>query len=411
LSTWNVWRGFLPEISSIHVPIHHFSGGRSVRVSVLQENLAKGLSIVGRAVASRSTLPVLNNILLETDNSQLKLSAMNMEIAINCWVGAMIEDEGQITVPARLLSDFVNSLPNDRIDMELQTRTQTLHLHCAHYEANIKGIDATEFPIIPTYQASMGEPSVEVEPAKLRNMIDQVAFAASKDDSRPTFTGVYTHLDGDRLTMAATDGFRLAVRSTVLEEPSPASIGVIIPARALSELSRIISAVDLGQDDGVEVVFTEARNQVMFHLPGVDLVSQLIEANFPDYKKIIPTSYNTRAILDTGEFLNAMKVAYLFARDSAGSVRVTMQPGEVGKVVLTATSAELGDNVSEIDAMIEGEEITATFNAKYMIEVLSVIDTAQVAFEVISATRPGVFRPVGAGEEEYVHVIMPMNPR
>jgi DNA polymerase-3 subunit beta len=382
-----------------------------VRVSVLQENLAKGLSIVGRAVASRSTLPVLNNILIETDNSQLKLSAMDMEIAINCWVGAMIEDEGQITVPARLLGDFVNSLPNDRIDMELQTRTQTLHLHCAHYEANIKGIDATEFPIIPTYQGDMDSPSTEVEPVKLRTMIDQVAFAASKDDSRPTFTGVFTKLEGDRLTMAATDGFRLAVRSTILEEPSPTSIGVIIPARALSELSRIISAVDLGQDDGVEVVFTEARNQVMFHLPGVDLVSQLIEANFPDYKKIIPNSYNTRAILDTSEFLNAMKVAYLFARDSAGSVKVSMEPGESGKVVLTATSAELGDNVSEIDAMIEGEAMSATFNAKYMIDVLSVIHTPQVAFEAISATRPGVFRPVGTGEEEYVHVIMPMSPR
>jgi len=382
-----------------------------VRVSVLQENLAKGLSIVGRAVASRSTLPVLNNILIETDNSQLKLSAMDMEIAINCWVGAMIEDEGQITVPARLLSDFVNSLPNDRIDMELQTRTQTLHLHCARYEANIKGIDATEFPIIPTYQGDLDAPSVEVEPGKLRSMIDQVAFAASKDDSRPTFTGVFTRLDGDRLTMAATDGFRLAVRSTILEEPVSAALGVIIPARALSELSRIISAVDMGQEDGVEVIFTEARNQVMFHLPGVDLVSQLIEANFPDYKKIIPNSYNTRAILDTGEFLNAMKVAYLFARDSAGSVKVQMEPGDPGKVVLIATSAELGDNVSEINAMIEGEAITATFNAKYMIEVLSVIDTPQVAFEAISATRPGVFRPVGAGEEEYVHVIMPMSPR
>jgi DNA polymerase-3 subunit beta len=382
-----------------------------VRVSVLQENLAKGLSIVGRAVASRSTLPVLNNILIETDHSQLKLSAMDMEIAINCWVGAMIEDEGQITVPARLLSDFVNSLPNDRIDMELQTRTQTLHLHCARYEANIKGIDATEFPIIPTYQGDLDAPSVEVEPGKLRSMIDQVAFAASKDDSRPTFTGVFTRLEGDRLTMAATDGFRLAVRSTILEEPVAATLGVIIPARALSELSRIISAVDLGQEDGVEVIFTEARNQVMFHLPGVDLVSQLIEANFPDYKKIIPNSYNTRAILDTGEFLNAMKVAYLFARDSAGSVKVQMEPGDPGKVVLIATSAELGDNVSEINAMIEGEAITATFNAKYMIEVLSVIDTPQVAFEAISATRPGVFRPVGAGEEEYVHVIMPMSPR
>ena len=383
-----------------------------MRVSVLQENLAKGLSIVGRAVASRSTLPVLNNILLETDNSQLKLSAMDMEIAINCWVGAMIEDEGQITVPARLLSDFVNSLPNDRIDMELQTRTQTLHLRCSHYEANIKGIDASEFPIIPSYQGDLDAPSVEVAPGKLRSMIDQVAFAASKDDSRPTFTGVYTHLEGDRLTMAATDGFRLAVRSAILEEPAAASLGVIIPARALSELSRIISAVDLGQEDGVEVIFTEARNQVMFHLPGVDLVSQLIEANFPDYKKIIPNSYNTRALLDTNEFLNAMKVAYLFARDSAGSVKVAFEPGETGKVILSATSAELGDNVSEIDAMIEGESMTATFNAKYMIDVLGVIDTPQVAFEAISATRPGVFRPVGgSAEDEYVHVIMPMSPR
>ncbi len=382
-----------------------------MRVSVLQENLAKGLSIVGRAVASRSTLPVLNNILIETDNSQLKLSAMDMEIAINCWVGAMIEDEGQITVPARLLSDFVNSLPNDRIDMELQTRTQTLHLSCSHYEANIKGIDAAEFPIIPTYQGDMETPSIEVEPGKLRTMIEQVAFAASKDDSRPTFTGVFTKLDGDKVTLAATDGFRLAVRSTILEESGSSALGVIIPARALSELGRIISAVDLGPDDGVEMIFTEARNQVMFHLPGVDLVSQLIEANFPDYRKIIPSSYNTRAILDANEFLKAMKVAYLFARDAAGSVKVSVEPGEPGKVIITATSSELGNNESEITAMVEGEALSATFNAKYMIEVLSVIDTPQVAFEVISATRPGVFRPVGAGEEEYVHVIMPMNPR
>ncbi len=383
-----------------------------MRVSVLQENLAKGLSIVGRAVASRSTLPVLNNILLETEHSQLKLSAMDMEIAINCWVGAMIEDEGQITVPARLLSDFVNSLPKDRIDMELQTRTQTLHLRCAHYEANIKGIDANEFPIIPTYQGDLDAPSVEVEPSRLRRMIDQVAFAASKDDSRPTFTGVFTHLQGDRLTMVATDGFRLAVRSTILEEPAAAVLGVIIPARALSELSRIINAVDLSDEDGVELIFTEARNQIMFHLPGVDLVSQLIEANFPDYKKIIPSSYNTRAVLDTAEFLNAMKVAYLFARDSAGSVKVSLEPGEPGKVILTATSAELGDNVSEIDALIEGDAMNATFNAKYMIDVLSVIETPQVAFEAVSATRPGVFRPVGGSpEDEYVHVIMPMSPR
>ncbi len=382
-----------------------------MRVSVLQENMAKGLSIVGRAVATRSTLPVLSNILIETDNSQLKLSAMNMEIGINCWIGAMIEEEGQTTVQARLLSDFVNSLPTDRIDMELQVRTQTLHLHCTRFEANIKGIDASEFPIIPTHRRDTGMPTAEVPPAKLRRMIEQVAFAAATDESRPTLTGVYTRFDGDRLTLVATDGFRLAVRSAILEEPAPMSVGVIIPARALTELSRIIGAVELGEEDGIDVNVTEARNQVMFHMPGVDLVSQLIEANFPDYNKIVPNSYNTRAVVNTAEFLKAMKVTYLFARDSANIVRLNITPGDPGQIVLTATSAELGDNEAVIEAVIEGDAMEAAFNAKFMIDVLSVIDTPDVIFEAVSATRPGVFRPVGTGEDEYTHVIMPMSPK
>lgn len=382
-----------------------------MRISVLQENLAKGLSIVGRAVATRSTLPVLGNILLETDQSQLKLSAMNMEIGINCWVGAMIEEEGAITVPARLLSDFVNSLPKERIDMELQVRTQTLHLRCSRYEANIKGIDASEFPIIPTHRRETTIPAVELPPAKLRRMIDQVAFAAATDESRPTLTGVYTRFDGDRLKLVATDGFRLAVRATVLAEPAMASVGVIVPARALTELSRIIGSVELGEDDGVQVTVTEARNQVMFHLPGVDLVSQLIEANFPDYNKIVPSSYNTRAVVDTAEFLKAVRLSYLFARDSANIVRFNVVPGDPGKLVLTASSAEMGDNEAVVDALVEGEPLQAAFNAKFMIDVLQVVDTPQVLFELISAARPGVFRPVGAGEEEYVHVIMPMSPK
>ncbi|RME82499.1 MAG: DNA polymerase III subunit beta [Caldilineae bacterium] len=382
-----------------------------MRVSVLQENLAKGLSIVGRAVATRSTLPVLSNILLETDNAQLKLAAMNMEIGINCWIGAMIDEEGQITVPARLLSDFVNSLPKERIDMELQIRTQTLHLRCAHYEANIHGIDASEFPIIPTHRRETGLPTIEVPPEKLRRMIEQVAFAAATDESRPTLTGVFTQFDGDRLTLVATDGYRLAVRSTVLEEAVPVALGVIIPARALAELSRIIGSLELGEEEGVEVTVTEARNQVMFHLPGVDLVSQLVEANFPDYKKIVPTSYNTRAVVDTEEFLRAMRVSYLFARDSANIVRVNIEPGDPGRILLTASSKEMGDNEAEIEATVEGEPLEASFNGKFMIDVLSVIDTPQVVFEAISPTRPGVFRPVGAGDEEYTHVIMPMSPK
>lgn len=382
-----------------------------MRISVLQENLAKGLAIVARAVATRSTLPVLSNILLETDQSQLKLSAMNMEIGINCWIGAMIEEEGAITVPARLLSDFVGSLPKERIDMELNVRTQTLHLRCARNEANIKGIDASEFPIIPTYRRETGLPATELPPDKFRRMIDQVAFAAASDESRPTLTGVYTRLDGERLRLVATDGFRLAVRSTLLEEPAPAAVGVIVPARALTELSRILGAVELGEDDGVQVTITEARNQIMFHLPGVDLVSQLIEANFPDYNKIVPSTYNTRVVVNTAEFLKAMRLSYLFARDAANIVRLSVVPGDPGKIVLTATSNEMGDNEAEVDALVEGESVQAAFNAKFMIDVLSVVETPEVVFEVISASRPGVVRPVGAGEEEYVHVIMPMSPK
>ena len=382
-----------------------------MRLSVLQENLAKGLAIVGRAVATRSTLPVLGNVLLETDQSQLKLSAMNMEIGINCWIGAMIEEEGATTIPARLLGDFVNSLPKERIDMELQVRTQTLHLRCARFEANMKGIDASEFPIIPTHRRDIGLPSVEVPPNKLRRMIEQVAFAAATDESRPTLTGVYTRFEGDRLTLAATDGFRLAVRTTVLAEPLPTAVGVIIPARALTELSRIIGAVELGEEDGVEVTITEARNQVMFHLPGVDLVSQLIEANFPDYTKIVPTTYNTRAVVDTTEFLKALRVSYLFARDAANIVKLQITPGDPGKIMMTATSAELGDNEAEVDAIVEGEPLQASFNAKFMIDVLQVIDTPQVVFEAVSPNRPGVFRPHGAGEELYTHVVMPMSPK
>lgn len=382
-----------------------------MRVSVLQENLAKGLSIVGRAVATRNVLPVLSNILLETDQSQLKLSAMNMEIAINCWIGAMIEDEGATTVPARLLSDFVNSLPKERIEMSLDSAHQILHLECARYDANIRGIDASEFPIIPTYRRESGLPFVEIPPHKLARMIEQVAFAAATDESRPTLTGVYVHFDHEKLTMAATDGFRLAVRSTVLEEPAPGSVGVIIPSRSLIELSRIIGIVDLDEDDGVDVTVTEARNQVMFHMPGVDLVSRLIEATFPDYKRIIPDTHSTRAIINTADMLKALKVAYLFARDSANFVRMEITPGDPGRVKFTATSAEMGDNEGEVDAVVEGEPLDAAFNAKYMIDVLSVIDTPQVMFEAISERRPAVIRPVGAGPEEYVHVIMPMHPK
>ncbi|MBX3012255.1 MAG: DNA polymerase III subunit beta [Caldilineaceae bacterium] len=407
-----------------------------MRVSCHQENLAKGLSIVGRAVSSRTTMPVLSNILLEAKNNQLRLAATNREIGINCWIGAKVEDEGAITVPARLLSEFVNSLPPERIDMELAVRTQTLHLSCARFEANMKGIDAFEFPLIPTAQGH-SDPNdeghnavpivdgiqMELETDGLRKMIDQVIFAASSDENRPTLTGVEVSFTGDRLTMAATDGYRLSVRSVPLSQGiSEEKMTVIVPARSLGELARI--SADADEAHPVQVIVTQARNQILFQLHGkgeesrggfrqVELVSELIDARFPDYRATIPKNYNTRTVADTASFLKAVRVALLFARDNANIIRLSVMPGNgenTGQMRLTATSAEMGDNISDVDAMVEGDTLEIAFNAKYLIDVLSQIDQPQVVLETTQPTRPGALRPVGMGEAEFLHVIMPMHP-
>ena len=390
-----------------------------MRLSILQENLAEGLSIVGRAVSSRSTLPVLGNILLSTDDGRLKLAATNLEVGVSCWLGAQVEDEGAITLPARLLTEWVGSVPAEKINLEMVVRTMSVNLKCARFESNIKGIDASEFPLIPTAD---GERSLGLPPATLRKIIDQVAFAAAdaKDTSRPSLTGVLARFEGDRLTLAATDGYRLSVRRTILPVSSPADHSVIIPARSLQEVSRISGECD--PDQPVELAVAAARNQILFRMKGrgegekgafhqVDLVSQLIDAKFPDYNAIIPKNYTTRTVMDTAAFQRALKVASLFARDASDRVMFQIVPGsdtEPGQVILRSTSAEAGDNVAEVDALVEGNGLEIAFNARYLMEVLSVIDTPQVVLETSRSDRPGVFRPVGAGPEEFTHVIMPM---
>jgi len=390
-----------------------------VRLSILQENLAKGLSIVGRAVSSRSTLPVLGNILLSTDEGRLKLAATNLEVGVSAWLGAQVEDDGAITLPARLLTEWVSSVPAERIDLEMVVRTMSVNLKCARFESNIKGIDASEFPLIPTAD---GERALGLPPATLRKIIDQVAFAAAdaKDTSRPSLTGVLARFEGERLTLAATDGYRLSLRRTSLGAPAPADHSVIIPARSLQDVSRISGECD--PDQPVELAVAAARNQVLFRMKGkgegekgafhqVDLVSQLIDAKFPDFNAIIPKGYTTRTVIDTAALQRALKVASLFARDASDRVMFQVVPGsdtEPGQIVLRATSAEAGDNVGEVDALVEGGGLEIAFNARYLMEVLGVIDTPQVVLETTRSDRPGVFRPVGTGPEEFTHVIMPM---
>jgi len=373
-----------------------------MKLSCLQENLNKGLNTVGRAVATRSTLPITQNILLSAEQSRLKLAATNLEMAITCWVGAKVKQKGEITVPARLLTDFVNSLPNDLIEMNLPASGRILELKSGHFQARIHGIDAADFPPIP--QISDGI-TTTIEAANLREGITQVAFAAAAEESRPVLTGINTEFDGDQLNLVAADGFRLAVHKTTLSSRVKDKTTVIIPARTLSELSRLLGE----QEEPVEITVNEKKSQLLFRLKDAEIVSQLIQGSFPNYSQVIPQSYTTRAVVDISEFLRVTKMSSIFARDASGIVRLVITPGSElnpGKVTVSAQAEEVGDNVGEVDALTDGEEAKIAFNVKYLSDVLSVLPQAQVALELTTPSSPGTIRPIGV--DNYVHVVMPM---
>jgi len=373
-----------------------------MRLSCLQENLNRGLSIVGRAVATRTTLPITNNVFLATDQSRLKLIATNLEMAISCWIGAKVEEEGAITVPARLLTEFISSLPSDKIDISLSPQTKTLELKCARFEARISGVDAKDFPPIPTVDEGI---TTRVEVETLRQGISQVVFAAATEESRPVLTGIDAEFDGDLLTLAAADGFRLAVYKLPLLNPVSQKTEVVIPARTLAELNRLIA----DQQEAIEITVNPNKSQALFRLKNSELVSQLVQGTFPRYAQLIPQSYTTRAIVDVAQFLRATRTASIFARDGSGIVRLVMAPGgelTPGKVTISARSEEIGDDVGDIDAIVDGEEAKIAFNGRYLIDVLSVLRESQVALETTNPSSPGVIRPVGV--DNYIHVVMPM---
>lgn len=373
-----------------------------MKLSSLQENLDRGLNVVGRAVAVRTTLPITNNVLLATDKSRLKLSATNLEMAISCWIGAKVEEEGAITVPARLLSEFISSLPSEKVDINLSPQTKTLGLKCARFEARISGVDAKDFPPVPKVEGGI---STKVEVEALRQGIGQVAFAAATEESRPVLTGVDAEFDGDTLTLAAADGFRLAVYKLPLAQAVTQKTEVIIPARTLAELNRLMA----DQEEAVEITVNPEKGQALFKLKDIELVSQLIQGSFPNYSQLIPKKYNTKAVISVADFLRATKTASIFARDGSGIVRLVVAPGgemTPGKVTVSARSEEIGDDVGEIDAMVEGEEAKIAFNGKYLTDVLGVLHEAQVALETTNPSSPGVLRPVGV--DNYIHVVMPM---
>jgi DNA polymerase-3 subunit beta len=362
----------------------------------MQENLARGLQVVSRAVSGRSTLPVLSNVLLKTEDAGLKLTATNLEIGITAWVPGRIDGEGTLTVPARLLTDVVGGLPaGERVDLEVDG--VTLHIKAGRFQTHLRGIDAEEFPVIP----SPGErPTTRVGQGALRKALSEVAFAAATDEARPILTGVLTRFSGDRLTLAAADNYRIAVKSLPILDPVE-DTSLVVPARSYSELMRVLN----DSDDPVEIMLASSKSQILFHLEGVDLVSRLIDGQFPNYQQVLPTSHATRAVADRDELLKAVRLSALIASSAANVVKLSLSSDGPGTITIAA-AADVGDATGEVEAAVEGEAVQIAFNARYLQEALQNVDAEQLALEFSGPLSPGVLRPTA--DEHYVHVIMPV---
>ncbi|NQW15957.1 MAG: DNA polymerase III subunit beta [Chloroflexi bacterium] len=372
-------------------------------ITCLQDNFSRALTVVGRAVPARATLPVTQNVLLETDQSRLKLTATNLEVAISTWIGAQVETEGAITVPARLLSEFVGSLPNEKIEIDLVDAPKGIKLRCGEsFKSNFNGTDAEEFPPIPTVDSGA---TAKISAAKLRGAIERVALAAARDDSRPVLTGIKVEISGENLTLAAADGFRLGVDTAPLSEPVDGELGFIVPAKTMQEIQRLLS----DQDEDVEITVAESGTQVLFRLSNIEVVSQLVQGSFPDYEKLIPATSGTVATVDQKAFMQATRAASIFARDGSGIIKLFIEPGEgdgPGKIRIESRAEEVGGNDSSIEAMIEGDEGRVAFDSRFLLDVLGVMPDGKVMLSTSTPSSPGVIRSEKI--ENYTHVVMPM---
>lgn len=362
-----------------------------MKVITTQDHLAKALSSVSRFVNPRGTLSVLANVLLETKDGRLRVSATNLELGIDYSIGAKIETEGSLTVPARLLTDYVNNLTEDKV--ELSAKDGALHIKSTGAQSTINGIPATEFPTIP--EVPEGK-SVTISSSGIKSIISKVSFAASVDETRPILSGVLFHFQEPTLKVAATDSYRLAELTMRFEKKATDELKVVVPAKALAELGRIVG------DE--EVSIRTAENQVQFETESVRLVSRLLEGEFPNYQQIIPDKLETKAVLPREDFMNKVRIASLFSQDAGLGVRLSFTAP--GKVELAAETAQVGDSKASLPAKVSGPENTVAFNARYLLDCLAALDSEKVVVETSGKLSPCVVR--AEKDKDYLYVIMPL---
>lgn len=378
-----------------------------MKIIAQQENLKRALAQVSRAVPGKPVMPILGNVLIAAEGNQVRLTATDLSVAITVWIGAQVEVEGTALVPASLLADVVGGLPNDKVTLELNPKTQVVSVSCARFSTQLNGALADDYPTV-TLRPPVNAPCITLAVPALREAIPQVACAAADNDARPVLAGVYLRLHGESALLAAADGFRLATKTIALPEPV-ARQEVIIPAPALRELVGLLV-------EGVETVNLSlagasggAPTQALFTSAQFTLATRLIEGQFPDVERILPKGCTTRAVLDVRELSRAVKLAGLIASVSQNVVKLSLTAGEsaqAGMLQLSANAAGVGTNTGSVEGQIAGEGGQIALNVKYLSEALTVIGTPQVAIEMVTSQAPGVLRPVG--QAGYVHLIMPM---
>jgi DNA polymerase III subunit beta len=361
-----------------------------MKLQVTQENLAKALSTVGKIANSRGTLPILSNIVLKTVDNRLSIEATNLDIAINQLIGSKVETGGAITVPARLMQDFISSLPSGVISLELDEHR--LKITTDKYQSVINGTSFDEFPVMPAI--SKGK-TWKMSAQKFKQALSQVIIAASSDEARPTLTGVYLHSAEGKMVAVATDSYRLAERELM---SSNDELALLIPANAINELLRVIG------DSADELEITSDDQQVLFQAGDTKLVTRLIEGKYPDYRKLIPQKFGTVATLNRSEFINITKVSSLFARESAGSITIDAT-SEKGEISIRSVASQLGENTSSATAKISGGgEIT--LNSRYLLDALQAMSGEEVEFCFNGKLEPSELRD--PKNKDYIHIIMPL---
>lgn len=366
-----------------------------MKLTVTQENLNKALQNVARVASAKTPLPILNNIILKTSKNRLLLAATNLEIAVTHYIGAKVATEGSLTIPARLFSEFVNNLPKGNISLE--TKDQHLVINLDHYTSTINGLSADEFPELPVIDEAKTT-SISLPISTFKRAVSQTVLASSHDTTRPMLTGAYLHtLDGE-LFLAATDGYRLAERK-LLSVNQKIAIAAIIPVSSLQELLRIIP------DDQDEITILVDENQARFRLQDIELTSKLIEANFVDYRQLIPKKSDITVVVNKDEFSRITKVASLFARESAGGITIKTDPSKQ-TISIHSIASQLGENTSEADAKVDVEG-SVTLNSRYLLEALACIDSPEVEFSFSGKLAPCVLK-ASSKTDEYQHIIMPL---